>query len=252
MIEIKNIYSGYGRKQVLSDVCANIKKGKITTVIGPNGSGKSTLVKAIAGILPCFFGEVLIEGIPIDKLKRKTISQKIAYLAQGKTTPNMTVSQMVIHGRFPYINYPRHYSKEDKELSFSAMKCMNIEKFADYPMNSLSGGMQQAAYIAMALCQNTDFILMDEPTTYLDIANSMKLINILSNLAQNGKGIIVVLHDLILALECSDNIIVMKDGKVVIEGSADAIYNSGVIYDVFGVNIKRYESETGFLYRYVI
>lgn len=250
MLEVKNVCAGYGKKQVLTDASLKFEKGKITAVIGPNGCGKSTLLKTASGILTPFSGQVIVDGHLLTEISRKLVARQIAYLAQRKIVPDMTVSQMVLHGRFPYLDYPRRYTREDKDIAFSAMKSMGIESYAESPLSSLSGGMQQSAYIAMALCQNAEYILMDEPTTYLDISNSLKLLEMLTGLAKSGKGIAVVLHDLTLALEFADEIVIMQDGKTLLSGSSESLYNSGIINDVFGVNLRRFMEDDSVAYRF--
>ena len=199
MLELKNISAGYGSKNVLSDITVSFEKGKLTSIIGVNGCGKSTLIKAILGILPLSGGKVIIDGCDLQSMSRNEIAKRIAYLAQGKNTPDMTVEQMVLHGRFPYLSYPRRYRKTDHEFARKAMETVGILHLADKPLYELSGGMRQNAYIAMALAQNTDYILLDEPTTYLDIAHQLDLMRILRGLADRKKGIITVMHDLPLA-----------------------------------------------------
>ena len=240
MLEIKDVCAGYGKKQVLDCVSAGFARGKVTVIIGPNGCGKSTLLKTLTGILTPFSGERILDKTSLNKMSGKETAKKISYLAQDKSTPDMTVEQMVLHGRFPHLNYPRRYSAEDKEKAVSAMKTMKIENYAHHPISSLSGGIKQSAYIAMALCQDTDYILLDEPTTYLDIKNTLNLLQMLKTLAhRDKKGIIIVMHDLVLALKYSDKVIVLRDGKIRLSATPDEVYNSGIINDVFGVNLKK-------------
>ena len=195
MLELKNISTGYGSKNVINCADAFFEKGKLTSIVGVNGCGKSTLLKAILGILPLSDGEIVIDGSDIRSMSRNEISKKVAYLAQGKDTPDMTVLQMVMHGRFPYLSYPRRYKETDREIALKAMEVVGILHLANQPLYTLSGGMRQNAYIAMALAQDTDYILLDEPTTYLDIAHQLDLMKILRGLADSGKGIITVMHD---------------------------------------------------------
>ena len=248
MLELKNICSGYGKKEVLKNISATFEKGKITAVTGPNGCGKSTLLKTAMNIITPTAGEVFADKKPIKALSKTEIARKIAYLAQGKNVPDMTAGQTVLHGRFPHLNYPRRYSENDRKIAMSAMEKLNIRELSDMPMASLSGGMRQNVYIAMALAQDTDCILLDEPTTYLDVANRFKLMDILKSLADEGKGIVCVLHDLTLAMEYSDSVVVMNDGRIVAHKSPYEIYKDDVINSVFGIRLKRFEAENGFKY----
>lgn len=239
MLEIKNISAGYRKHTVIDGVSGSFEKGKLTGIIGVNGSGKSTLVKAVSGILPVSQGEIIVDGQNLRSMKRNEVAKKIAYLSQGRNTPDMTVEQMVLHGRFPYLSYPRRYTEHDRALAEKAMDAAGVSSFAQSPLYTLSGGMRQNVYIAMALAQGTDYILLDEPTTYLDIAHQLELMKLLRELAQQGKGIVAVMHDLPMAFEFSDEIMVVDNGRTVMISSPDEICASSVIEDVFGVQVVR-------------
>lgn len=250
MIEIKDLSFGYGKNNVLQNFSACFEKGKLTSMIGTNGSGKSTLLKTIVGILPLNTGGILIDGTELSSLKPQKIAKKISYLAQGKNTPDMTAFQMVLHGRFPHLSYPRRYSQKDRDAAYGAMERMGILGYADKSMVSLSGGMRQNVYIAMALAQDTDYILLDEPTTYLDISHQLHLMKTLRTLAADGKGIITVMHDLPMAFNFSDNIAVVSGGRAAICSSPKEVYNSGIIKDVFGIELNYSQDEENYYYGY--
>lgn len=250
MLELKDIAAGYGKREILHRISAGFETGSITGIVGPNGCGKSTLLKAMLGILPLTAGTVSLQGKPLSALKRTDIAGRIAYLAQGKSTPDMTVTQLVLHGRFPHLKYPRHYTDRDRAIAASAMERMGISGLADTPMSSLSGGMRQTAYLAMALAQDTDYILLDEPNTYLDISHQLDLMRLLRALARDGKGIVAVMHDLPMALTFSDRITVMRDGRILMSGASGEICASGILNDLFGVSVGM-TAETGdYFYRY--
>lgn len=249
MFEIKNIFAGYGKTEVLSDFCACFEKGKLTAVIGPNGCGKSTLLKTAAGIITPTHGNITINGKSIADMKRKEIAKLVAYLAQGNAVPDMTVEQMVLHGRFPHLGYPAKYSPHDRAIAHDAMIQTGVAKFAQKPLFALSGGMRQNAYIAMTIAQSTEYILLDEPTTYLDISNQISLIKLLRTLVKNGKGIAAVMHDLPLAMNYSDNIIVMSNGKSIMAGTPSDIYSSHIAEGLFGVSLG-ITDDGAYCYRY--
>lgn len=249
MLELNRISAGYGKQTVLNDVSAFFEKGKLTSIIGVNGCGKSTLLKAILGILPLSGGEITVDGENLLTMSRNEIAKKIAYFSQGKNTPDMTVEQMVLHGRFPYLSYPRRYSSHDREVSIKAMEIVGVAEFAHKPLYSLSGGMRQNAYIAMALAQDTDYILLDEPTTYLDIAHQLELMRLLKQLSDNGKGIVTVMHDLPLAFDFSDTLTVMNNGGIIAYGTPSEICESHIVEDIFGVKIKQVQKGK-YLYEY--
>ena len=249
MLELKNISAGYGKTTVLHDLSVCFQKGELTGIIGSNGCGKSTLLKTALGILPGNRGEVLINGANISGRKRKEIAKHMAYLAQGKNIPDMTVEQMVLHGRFPHLRYPKRYTSLDREIAFQAMEQVGISKFSGMPVSALSGGMRQTADIAMALAQDAEYILLDEPTTYLDISHQIKLIKTLRSLTENQKGIIAVMHDLPLAFTFSDKIAVINGGTLAIQGSPKEVYESGIVEKLLGVSLTITE-EGSYRYRY--
>lgn len=235
MIELRSISAGYGNHTVLEAVSATFEKGKLTGIIGINGCGKSTLLKVMLGILPCK-GDISVDGRSLKDMSRKEIAQKIAYLSQGKSTPDMTVEQLALHGRFPHLRYPRQYSRQDREIAFSAMEQLGLAELAQRSLFSLSGGMRQNAYIAMALAQDTDYILLDEPTTYLDISHQLGLMQTLRKLADGGKGIVTVMHDLPLAFTYCDEILLLDGGKVLAQGTPREVRTH--IEKVFGIGLE--------------
>ena len=250
MLELKNICAGYGKKQILKDVSISFNKSELLTVIGPNGSGKSTTLKAAMGIIPITSGEVNIDGENTNGLSRRQLAQKTAYLSQGKNVPDMTVGQLCLHGRFPHLNYPRRYTEKDKTIVAAALEQLGISTLADRPLSSLSGGMRQTAYIAMALAQDADYILLDEPTSYLDISHQLELMKTVKKLKNRSKGIAAVLHDLPLAFAFSDKIAVMKDGRIIAEGTPEDLYSKPVMREVFGIELDYLEKEKSYRYKY--
>ena len=238
MIELKNVCFCYGKSKCLNNVSLELPKGKLVCVVGPNGSGKSTLLKTTVGILPLLSGQILVDNTDISTLSRKDYAKRISYLAQGNGVPDMTVMQLVLHGRFPHLSYPRKYGNKDKAIAKNALEQMGISELCDRPLTSLSGGMRQKTYIAMALTQDTDYVLLDEPTTYLDISGQLELMKTLRSLADNGKGVVTVMHDLPLAFGCSDIIAVLKDGEIFDFDRPKNVCEKGVIKEVFGVELK--------------
>lgn len=252
MLELNNICTCYGKTEILHGVSLVFSKGKFISVIGPNGSGKSTLLKTVVGIIPNVLGEVLADGENIKNLSHRHIAKKVAYLSQGKNVPDMTVGQLVLHGRFPHLSYPRRYTENDKKIVSSALNQLEISALVDRPLSSLSGGMRQNAYVAMALAQDSNYILLDEPTSYLDISHQLELMKTLKNLTSLGKGVVAVLHDLPLAFTFSDEIIVLKNGEIVAVGAPQDIYNKPIIRDVFGVELNYSEKERIYRYKYSV
>ena len=250
MIELHHISAGYSKTPVLKDVSATIEAGKLTSIIGVNGCGKSTLLKAILGILPISGGQITIDGVDLAGMSRTQVARRIAYLSQGKSTPDMTVEQLVLHGRFPHLRYPRRYTSQDRKIAREAMEQVGIAEFMHSPLAALSGGMRQNVYIAMALAQGTDYVLLDEPTTYLDIGHQLELMKILRSLADNGKGIAAVMHDLPMAFTFSDRIILVGDGTILYSGDPETLCESPALEQIFGITLHRSADGRSFHYQY--
>ena len=248
MLEIHDLCGGYGQKTVLRDVSFSAPAGKITAILGPNGCGKSTLLKTICGILPAASGIVSLDGQDLQKLPASQIAQKAAYLAQNRQVPDITVGRLVLHGRFPYLSYPRRYRREDYRVAEKVMEQMRIQDLAETHLSQLSGGQQQKAYIAMALAQDTGVILLDEPTTYLDVAYQLQLLRQAKDLAKSGKHVLMVIHDLSHGLEAADWVVLMQNGCTVMEGTPEEVYGSGALERVFGVKVSRVRLDTRWHY----
>ncbi len=250
VIVMSQVAAGYGRTEVLHGVDLTVPEGRVTTLIGSNGSGKSTLLRALLGFIPLWGGDIKVEGISVKGLSRREAARKIAYLPQGKNVPDITAERMVLHGRFPYLDYPRRYRERDYALAWEAMEQMDIGQIAQRHMAELSGGMRQKVYIAMALAQQAPVIVMDEPTTYLDIGQQFRFGEMARRLSREGKTLVLVLHDILLALKISDQIAALKEGKVLCRGTPEKILEAGVTRELYGVGVKPVETETGVQYYY--
>ena len=237
MIELKNVCTCYGDKRVLDSLSATFEKGRLTAVIGANGCGKSTLLKTAAGIMPPKSGEIFIDGDDLRSITRREAATRISYLSQGRDTPELTVAELVLHGRFPHLSYPRVYTARDREIALRAIRAVGIEELADKPLSILSGGMRQSAYVAMALAADADHILLDEPTTYLDIGHQLALMRLLRSIADGGCAVAALMHDLPLALTYADAVWVMRNGALVMSGTPGEVCTSGVLHEVFGVDM---------------
>ena len=248
MIELHHVTAGYGKQTVLHDMSLTIEKGSLTSIIGVNGCGKSTTLKAILGMIPLQGGQITMDGENMSQLSRNAIARKIAYLSQGRNTPDMTVEQIVLHGRFPHLSYPRRYTGRDRAIAHNAMEQMGIADLAHKPLSALSGGMRQNTYIAMALAQDTDYVLLDEPTTYLDIAHQLELMKTLRKLASDGKGILAVTHDIQMAFTFSDRIILLDKGTVLGSDVPREICRQQLLEQTMGVSLRC--TDTGYSYRY--
>ena len=246
MLDIKNLSAGYGRAEIIHSVSLGIERGELVGVIGANGSGKSTLLKSVIGISSVFDGEILIDGKNALSMKGTERARLVSYLSQGRDVSDMSVYDTVLSGRFSHLSFPRRYGEEDERIARLAMERVGIESLSEQRMSLLSGGMRQRAYIAMALAQDTDYILLDEPMTYLDIKNQMSLIRLLRELAADGHGICAVMHDLTFAFSYCDRIIVLDDGRVSASGTPHELCRSDEIKKSFGITLA--ESEYGYYY----
>ena len=239
MLEMQNISAGYGKKQVLWEVSAQLSKGELTAILGPNGSGKSTLLKTVLGLLPLSEGRILLDGYPLGQLTPGEVAKKIAWLPQEKQLANMTVEQLVLCGRFPHLQYPRRYRQQDWDCARQAMERLGIGHLAQAPLHTLSGGQRQRVYVAMALAQDTEWILLDEPTTYLDMASGFALMDTLRTLTREGKSVAVVLHDLPLAMTYADKVLLLEAGRLAAAGTPEAVWATGIPDKVFGIRLEK-------------
>lgn len=214
MLELRNLYGGYGGKDILEDISISFAEGSVTSVIGANGCGKSTLLQMCCGLLKPSRGQVLIDGKDISKMKHTELAQKISYMEQVHNSGSITVRALASHGRFPYLGYPRRFTSQDKKIVDEALEAAGVSDIADRKVSELSGGQRQRTYIAMTLAQDTDIVLLDEPSTYLDISSQFELMDIVSAMKNRGKTVITVLHDLNMALSNSDMTAVMKNGRL--------------------------------------
>lgn len=239
MVKLQHLSAGYGEKIIICDVSLTFPSGTVTAVIGPNGCGKSTLLKSVAGLLPASSGEILV-GEPR--------AQHIAYLPQSRRLPDMTAGRLVLHGRFPWLGWPRWYRPEDYAIAQKAMERLGVAGFSDTPLSELSGGTRQKCYLAMALAQDAPTILLDEPTSFLDIAHQLKLMELCRELAAEGRAIVLVLHDLPLALQYADRVAVMNAGRLLSIGTAEEIMSTDVLQKTFGVQLFQVETPLGTRY----
>lgn len=250
MIELKHLRVGYPGHPVLEEVNLTFQAGEVMVLLGPNGSGKTTLLRTVLGFLPKQGGEILVDGIPLEELTPRQRAQKAAYLAQSRSVPSITAGRMVLHGRFPYLSYPRRYRAEDWEMAKWALARADAADLADCPMDKLSGGQRQKVYLAMVLAQDTQTVFLDEPTVYLDVAHQLQVMDTARWLAQEGKAVVLVLHDLCLALRKAHRLAVFSGGTLGQVGEPEEIYASGILDQVFGISLGRVDTPSGLQYYY--
>jgi len=244
----KNLSICLENKLILQRVSLTFTPGRRTAIIGPNGAGKSTLLRALASLNMHYEGQVLLDGLDVRKISRKKLARRLAILPQGMTAPpDITVGALVDYGRFPYRSWV-HASdaKADREAVEWALECTHLREFKHRQVRSLSGGECQRAWIAMALAQQPEILLLDEPTTYLDIGHQLEVMNIIEELNRSGKmTIIMVLHDINHALQYADEIVVIKDHGIFAQGTPQDILTVDMLATVFGVKADIFVNTQG-------
>lgn len=181
MIKLNNVTAGYNKVEVIKNINIGFERGSITSIVGKNGCGKTTLLKTASNLLAPFRGNVTISGKDISNISNKELAKKVSFLPQLRMIPNITVFNLVMHGRYPYLGFSRTPQKQDKEIVRKAIENMSLKKYIDKNIQELSGGQRQKVYIAMVLAQNTDIIFLDEPTTYLDVNHQLEILEILKS-----------------------------------------------------------------------
>ena len=237
MLTVNNLHAGYENKKIIDNLSLNVKKGEIISIIGPNGSGKSTLLSCLTRYIKPMEGKIFLEDEDIYKKTIKDFSKKVAILAQHHSvTGNITVGQLVSYGRLPHKKWYERKTDEDYKIIEQAMIDTDVLKYKDKFINSLSGGEQQRVWISMALAQTPDLLLLDEPTTYLDISHQLELMKLIHGINKKKKiTIIMVLHDLNQAAEYSDKIVLMKNGKIFDYGKPEKVMTCENLKNVYNI-----------------
>ena len=239
---------GYGQRTIIRDLSATFPAGKITTIVGPNGCGKSTLLRAMSGLLNLDTGTVSVDGQNISDMKRKDVARILGMLPQSPVAPEgLLVSDLVARGRHPHQAWFRQWSSTDEDAVFEALKQTGSADLASRTLDELSGGQRQRVWISMVLAQNTDILFLDEPTTYLDLATSVDILELVDSLRQElGRTVVMVLHDLNLAVRYSDYLVVMKDGQVIASGTPAEVISAELLQEAFDLRARVIEDpETG-------
>ena len=238
--QTNNIQAGYDQKTILENINLSIPSNKISIIIGANGSGKSTLLKTMARLIKPTAGQVVLDGKSIYKMPSKELARRLGLLPQSPIVPEgITVADLVGRGRFPHQTFLKGWSKKDYEAVAEALEMMNIAEFADRSIDELSGGQRQRVWIAMALAQQTDILLLDEPTTYLDITYQVEILDLLMDLNKKfGTTIVMVLHDINLSARYADYLFAMRDGSLIAEGAPNDIISSELIKDTFNLDCQ--------------
>lgn len=249
MFELRHVAVGYGEKPILEDISFTAQDGQITALVGTNGCGKTTLLKAIARQLPLLDGQIFLQGESIQRYDRKSFARAAAFMPQVRNIPEISVRGLVSHGRFPYLGLSRQMTAKDRAAVEEAMQATGVAQWADRDLRELSGGERQRVYLAMALAQGGDAILLDEPTTYLDVSAQFELLELLRILAEQGKTVLLVLHDLAHALQYSDRVAVLAEGKLVAFDTPRSLFEQKILDRIFGVTLCRAPEGTYYMRR---
>lgn len=239
-LEAKELTISYGTESIIENLNLKIPKGQITVLIGSNGCGKSTLLRTMARLIKSRSGTVLLDGEEIAKVPTKEISKRLSILPQGPSAPEgLTVNQLVRQGRYPHQSWLKQWSKEDERMVNLALKSTHMLELADYPVDSLSGGQRQRAWIAMTLAQGTETLLLDEPTTYLDMSHQIEILDLLFNLNEKeNRTIVMVLHDLNLACRYAHHMVAIHNKNIFAQGKPEDIVTCKMVQSVFGMECE--------------
>ncbi|WP_405797826.1 ABC transporter ATP-binding protein [Streptomyces sp. NBC_01506] len=227
----------YDDRTVVHDLELAVPDGRVTVIVGPNACGKSTTLRALGRLMKPKSGSVLLDGAELAGIPTRKIAQSIGLLPQSPTAPEaITVADLVSRGRQPHQRWWQQWSEEDERAVTDAMARTDVTELAERSVDELSGGQRQRVWIAMALAQETDLLLLDEPTTFLDIAHQVEVLDLVRRLNHDqGRTVVIVLHDLNQAARYADHLVAMKEGRIVAEGRPDEVVTAELVREVFGL-----------------
>lgn len=246
LLRADNLTVGYGKKAIVENINMSAKIGEIVSLIGPNGAGKSTLLRTLSGQISPIVGQVTIDGIDISKIPADELSKKIAVLFTGDAIrEKINCFEVISMGRYPYTGFLGRLSKGDIRIVQEAMKITETEELRDNDFNKISDGQRQRVLLARALCQEPKLLLLDEPTTFLDVKYRLEFLSLLKTLAvKKGFAVVLSLHELDMARQISDEIICIKDHKIVKSGTSEEIFVEGFINELFDITVGSYDEKS--------
>ncbi|MEM8801330.1 MAG: ABC transporter ATP-binding protein [Pseudomonadota bacterium] len=239
-LQAEDVSVAYGEARIIDSLSLDVRDGELTAIVGPNGCGKSTLLKAMARVLPLQLGRVLLDGEPVHNMPTQEVAKSIALLPQGPVAPeDLRVRELVAQGRFPHQSLIRQWSRDDAEAVSKAMRATDIEAFANRSIEALSGGQRQRVWIAMVLAQETPILLLDEPTTFLDLKVQVDLMTLLRRVAhEQGRTLVVVMHELNVAAAFADHLVMMRAGAIQAEGPVLDVFTEQNLTAVFDLSAR--------------
>ncbi|MEQ4724355.1 ABC transporter ATP-binding protein [Nonomuraea sp. B19D2] len=237
-LRAEGVTLGYDDQAIVTNLDVQVPDGKVTAIVGANACGKSTLLRGLARLLKPRHGAVYLDGKALTEMSTHEVAKTLGLLPQTPLAPDgITVADLVARGRYPHQGWFRRWTEHDDDAVTRALDATGTADLVNRPIRQLSGGQRQRVWVAMALAQDTDLLLLDEPTTYLDINHQVELLRLLRKLnAESGKTIVVVLHDLNLACRFCDHVIAMAEGAIVAEGEPTAVITAELVEKVFGLN----------------
>lgn len=246
-LSAESIEVGYGAAPVVKGVDLALPPGRMTVIVGPNACGKSTLLRALARLRPASSGVAILDGTPVQRFGAKDFARRLALLPQAVPVPEgIAVADLVARGRFPHQGMLRQWSDADEIAVRRAMAATATSGLADRPVDDLSGGQRQRVLLAMVLAQDTDLLLLDEPTTYLDVTHQIEVLELCAQLRREGRTVVAVLHDLQMAARYADHLVAMREGRLVAQGSPAEVVTPAFIEATFGLRARVIEDpETG-------
>ncbi len=235
-LEAKALGMGYGGAAVIEGLDLQLPRGKVTAIVGPNGCGKSTLLAGLARLHKPSSGAVLLNGQAITRLPTREVAQQLALLPQEASAPDgLTVAELIRFGRQPHQRLLQQWSEHDQAIVEAALQAADLSDLADRPLESMSGGQRQRAWIAMAIAQDTPLLLLDEPTSALDLGHQIEVFELIRQLATAGKTIVMVVHDLTSACRYADHLVAMHGGRIVAEGAPQNVVTPELVETLYGV-----------------
>ncbi len=238
-LQLRQVGLSYGDAAALRELSLDVEPGAFTAVVGPNGCGKSTLLRVLGGALAPTRGQARLDGQPLAALRRKAVARRLAYLPQNPVAPEMiSVRDLVARGRYPHQTLLRQWSPADAQAVDSALADTDLADLADHPVHTLSGGQRQRAWLALVLAQDAGIMLLDEPTTFLDIRHQIDLLELCARLHRAGRTLVVVLHDLNLAFRYANRVVMMRAGRIAVQGDVRQVVTEAAMRQVFDLDCR--------------